>query len=168
MTTHDGTGAVDGASTVATPSFSVRSILADATIDLRLSILHPEKPRASLVYADDLQPTTWHAGAFSGRELVGVASVYVESPPGLVDRTAWRLRDMGVKELHRGHGCGRALLDACLAQIATCGGTVLWCYARPTAVPFYLAQQFVQRAGVVDLPEFGPRYLMTRPVDRSR
>ena len=144
--------------------FVVRAIPVEETYDLRHAILHPEQPRSFSSYAGDRHATTWHAGAFLDGEQIGIASIYREAPPDRQNDCAWRLRDMGVLTHVRRHGCGTALLEACLAHIASHRGTMFWCYARANAVPFYLAHRFQIDGDVIDLPGFGPRVIMSRPL----
>jgi GNAT superfamily N-acetyltransferase len=135
---------------------------------LRQALLHPDRLLEFSIYPADEAASTLHVGAFAAGALVGIASVYHESPPAAADAGAWRLRDMGVAESMRRRGCGSLLLRACLEHVAAQGGSQFWCNARPTAVPFYLAHDFRLREEAFVLPGFGPRYFMWRAVGVGR
>lgn len=127
-------------------------------------MLRPGQPSASLYYPNDDAPDTLHLGAFSGDELTGVASVYHEAPPGEQDQGAWRLRGMATLPAARRQGYGAALIRAGLAHVVSQSGTSLWCNARTTATPFYLALGFQQVGDGFALPDIGPHLFMRRPV----
>jgi GNAT superfamily N-acetyltransferase len=135
---------------------------------LRQALLHPDRPLEFSVYPADEAATTLHVGAFAAGTLVGIASVYHESPPAGANAGAWRLRDLGVSESMRRQGCGRLLLWACLEHVAVHGGSLFWCNARPTALTFYLAHGFRRLGEAFEIPGFGPRYFMWRTVGDGR
>ncbi len=107
-------------------------------------------------YPADQTPEAWHAGAFLGDDLIGIASLYREPPPGSADPDAWRLRGMAVLPEHQGRGYGQALVRA--------GGKLLWCNGRVSALAFYHSLGFAPQGDIFDLPVSGPHYLLVRPV----
>lgn len=156
---------------------AVRYIAATATYSLRAAVLRPGLPLEAAVFPGDTDPTTAHLGAFSGGELVGIASVYREAPPGAADAgaadagavdagpadaSAWRLRGMATLPQVRGQGFGKALVAACLEHVAARGGTRLWCNARTEAVGFYRKLGFATAGDEFDIPGVGPHYMMWR------
>ena len=44
---------------------------------------------------------------------------------------------------------------------------MLWCNARPTALPFYLAHGFRLHGDAFEMPGFGPRHFMWRGVGQT-
>lgn len=145
-----------------TRNHDVRPIAAEETRPLRHAVLRPHQPPAATAYPGDAAPETFHAGAFSDGELVGIASVYHESPPGAAEPGAWRLRGMAVLERARGNGHGEALIKTCVAYIRDRGGTYLWCNARTSAVPFYQKQGFQTLGEEYEAPGLGPHFFMQR------
>jgi GNAT superfamily N-acetyltransferase len=117
------------------------------------------------VYPGDDAPGTWHVGAYDEHgDLLGIASVYTQSPEGENDPCAYRLRGMAVLPQAQGQGCGRALVLACVSHVMAHGGTRLWCNGRVSALGFYEAVGFRPVGPEFDLPFSGPHYRMVRRV----
>jgi GNAT superfamily N-acetyltransferase len=144
----------------------IRPISAAETRPLRQRILRPHQTLAELVHAGDDAPDTLHVGAFIGAQLVGVASIHREAPPGAVGEM-WRLRGMAVEASERRRGCGRALVAACLAHATRHGGTVVWCNARIGALAFYQSLGFSISGNPFELPKIGVHYFMSRSLARA-
>jgi len=146
---------------------SIRSIRAQETLHLRAAILRPGQTKEQQVYPNDEASGSFHAGAYLDGELIGIASVFHEAPPGEQDEGAWRLRGMAVHEQARRQGIGRLLLECCLEHIEAQGGESLWCNGRVTALAFYQRLGFKERGEIFDVPESGPHYQMVRPIQIS-
>jgi ribosomal protein S18 acetylase RimI-like enzyme len=142
----------------------VRPITAEAARPIRQAVLRPGQPPESTRYPGDGHPAAWHAGAYVGDELVGIASIYPEAPPGQADPGAWRLRGMAVLPAFQGRGYGQALVRACLAHAQAQGGAALWCNGRVSALAFYRRLGFEPQGEVFDLPFSGPHYRLYRPL----
>ncbi|MCI0414550.1 GNAT family N-acetyltransferase [bacterium] len=140
----------------------IAAVSAEAVYPLRQSILRPEKAYDFSIYPADNIKSTLHLGAFLNGELTGIASIYLEAPPGGSVPGAWRLRDMGVVEGMRRKGYGSALLKACVDHISANQGSFFWCYARKAAVPFYLNRGFQLDERSFEMPGFGERFFMWR------
>ena len=135
----------------------VRPIAAAGTRPLRQRILRPGQAEHELVYPGDDEGDSLHVGAFDGEVLLGVASVYRQSPEGRPTRpTDWRLRGMAVVPEARRRGVGRALLDACEAHARARGARRLWFNARLDALPFYAASGYEGIGEEYELPGIGP------------
>lgn len=115
-----------------------------------------------LRYTGDDAWDSLHLGAYVDRELVGIASVVHETPPGEVGERAWRIRGMAVVEPMRGRGYGRALLERCVHHAQGHGATSVWCNARVGAVGFYRRCGFEVEGDRFDVPQVGPHYFMRR------
>lgn len=124
---------------------------------MRAAILRPGVPFEASVYPLDYDEESLHMGAFEGGELVTVASIFHEPPPGEDNPQAWRLRGMGTRPEMQRRGYGRAVLLKCIAHIARQGGTLLWCNARSDAVDFYRTLQF-ETVGVEEKTARGTSY----------
>ncbi len=144
-------------------TFTIRPITASETRLLRQAILRPHQTLEQLVFGGDDAPDSLHAGAFMDTQLVGIASVSRDPLPGETDPHAWRLRGMATVEKIRGTGCGRALVEACVAHVIARGGTVLWCNGRTSAMGFYRALGFETRGDEYESPAgTGPHYVFVR------
>lgn len=146
------------------PDVEVRFITAAETRPLRAAILRPGQPPETLIYPGDEADETAHFGAYSGGELVGIASVYREPLPHENDSNAWRLRGMATITAMQGRGYGRTILEACVEHVARQGGTVLWCNARTSAAGFYEAVGFHTIGDEFDIPGIGGHFVMSRRV----
>lgn len=145
------------------PELSIKRASIDEVRQLRNSILRPRFPPETCFYPGDEETITFHAGAFIGEELVGIASVFKEHPPFQKNPKAWRLRGMAVKEKVRHSGCGTTLIDVCINHINKMEGNLLWCNARIGALPFYKKNGFRVIGEQFYIPESGPHYVMWRP-----
>jgi GNAT superfamily N-acetyltransferase len=125
----------------------VRNISAEEAQPLRAAILRPGVPFEASVYPHDDDEESIHMGAFEDGELVTVASIFHEPPPGEEHQTAWRLRGMVTLPEVQRRGYGRAVLLQCISRIARRGATLLWCNARTDAVDFYRGLQFETEGG---------------------
>lgn len=125
----------------------VRVISAEEAQPLRAAILRPGLPFEASVYGLDYDEESLHMGAFENNELVTVATILHEPPPGEDKARAWRLRGMVTRPERQRRGYGRAVLLKCIAHIARRGATLLWCNARTDAVEFYRRLRFETEGG---------------------
>ena len=142
----------------------IRAISAAETRPIRHQVLRPHQPPESLVYPGDDTPDSLHAGAFLGGRLVGIASVSRQPFPGGPGLDTWQLRGVATLPEARRHGCGAALVRACIAHVAARGGAVLWCNGRTSALPFYRALGFEPRGEEFETPGTGPHLVMWREI----
>jgi predicted GNAT family N-acyltransferase len=126
----------------------------DAVRRLRDAILRPDFPPGGSVYPGDAAQETLHAGAFLEGELIAVASICRESPPGEADPLAWRVRGMATVSAWRGRGLASRLLTRCVEHAQSHGGARLWCTARATVSGFYVTHGFVTVGEAFTLAEF--------------
>ena len=139
----------------------IRPVSAEDVRPLRHRVLRPGQGFAETRYPGDEAGV--HLGAFSGDDLVGIASLYREDRAG-GPAGGWRLRGMATDAGVRGAGFGAALLAGCMGHVAAAGGTELWCNARLTAVGFYRRAGFQVVSDEFDVPGIGPHVVMTRAV----
>lgn len=137
----------------------VVAVTAAQTRPLRHLVLRPAQPVEATVYPGDEAPDTRHLGAFDDGHLVGIASLYRQARPGGPD-PGWRLRGMATAPPARGRGAGKALLHACRAHVAACGGGELWCNAREAARGFYVGTGFATVGAEFDIEGIGPHVVM--------
>ena len=139
----------------------IRKIKAEEAQPMRAAVLRPGLPFEASVYPQDADKEALHAGAFEGEEMVTVASIFREPPPGEANLKAWRLRGMVTLPQLQRRGYGRAVLLKCISHIAEQGGTLLWCNARIDAVEFYRSLQF-ETVGSEQKTERGTPYIQMR------
>jgi GNAT superfamily N-acetyltransferase len=141
----------------------IRFIGIEQARPLRRAILRPD-PAHTVDFPKDDDPETRHLGAYLDDELVGIATVSHQIPPG-EDRTdAWQLQAIGVSEKARGRGVGKTLVDHCLRYVRNQGGAVLWASGRTVVLPFYHSLGFQTRDEEY-VTETGPHYLIWRDVE---
>ncbi|MBC6990768.1 GNAT family N-acetyltransferase [Hymenobacter sp. BT491] len=106
----------------------IKSIKADATYDLRHSVLWPDKPRSYVMIAEDAEGH--HYGAFRGEELVSVISLFLEGDEA-------RFRKFATQPDCQRQGIGSALLTHTMQEARRLGARTIWCDARAEAAAFY-------------------------------
>lgn len=147
----------------------IRPLAAAQTRPLRSIVLRDGFiPAEALVYDGDDHPRAFHAGAFDGERLVGVATIYPEPMPAehvdAATGAAFRLRGMATLAEVRRAGHGRQLLEACFDHVRSHNASVIWCNARVVARPFYERLGFVTVGEVFQIDPIGPHYVMWRRV----
>jgi GNAT superfamily N-acetyltransferase len=121
----------------------VQRVAVEAIRPIRHGVLRPTAPPEHSQYPGDDDPTTLHLGAFVGGVLVGSATLIHQAPAHLPDeRHAWRLRGVAVLPQHRGLGLGQQMVRRALEHAQAHGGALLWFFANPPAVDFYLRLGF--------------------------
>ena len=129
---------------------------------LRGAILRPGLPAELSVYEHDDDPAAFHAGMFDGPTLIGVASVFNESPSGETPTSQWRLRGVCLLEPYRNRGLGEKLLGVCIAYASEADGSEIWCNAREQARPLYERLGFAVEGERYDDPVTGAHYRMRK------
>ena len=137
----------------------IRPVTAADVRPLRHRVLRPGQTFEETLYPGD--DAGVHLGAFSGDDLVGIASLYREDRAGGL-AGGWRLRGMATDAGVRGGGFGAALLAGCLEHVAAAGGSELWCNARMAAVGFYRRARFEVVSEEFDVPGIGPHVVMVK------
>jgi hypothetical protein len=77
------------------PDFSIRRVSSVEVVPVRQQELRPGYAIEACVFDHDDDADTAHWGAFRGKEMVGVASVYRRAAPGADDPCAWQIRGIG-------------------------------------------------------------------------
>jgi GNAT superfamily N-acetyltransferase len=113
------------------------------TRELRRSVLRPNLPPGAPLPGDELANAV-HLGAVGDDGTVlCTCFIYPDAPPWQPGREGgWHLRQMATHPEHRGRGLGALVLEAAVRQARECGGGLLWCNARESAIGFYLRQGF--------------------------
>jgi ribosomal protein S18 acetylase RimI-like enzyme len=142
----------------------IHIIPAIETLPLRAAVLRPHQSSVELIFPGDNAPDTLHLGAYADGEIVGIASLYHNPPPGESDLTAWQLRGMAVAPEVQRQGYGKALAEKCIEEVAARGGRILWCNARTPAVEFYRTLGFEVQGEEFHIPNVGPHFHMWRSI----
>lgn len=140
----------------------VHPVTAAQARTLRGAVLRPGLPAELNVYEHDDDASAFHAGIFDGPELIGVASVFNESPSGESPTSQWRLRGVCMLEPYRNRGLGEKLLGVCIAYVSEADGSAIWCNAREQARPLYERLGFTVEGERYDDPRSGPHYRMRK------
>ncbi|GIV23876.1 MAG: putative N-acetyltransferase YitI [Bacteroidia bacterium] len=151
---------------------SVLIVSAETVLPLRWAVLRPGWPREAARFEGDTDKRTYHFAAYTpSGEVVGVASFFQEPYPPLGEGpSVYRLRGMATHPAYqRQAGIGRTLLQKALSFLARQGITLVWCYARVEAVPFYAKQGFLrwEAAGIIDIPGVGPHEVWYYPLAKG-
>lgn len=153
---------------------SVTRVPAVVVRRLRTAVLRPTWTDRLATYPEDDAPATVHVSAVHGGAVVGVGTIYPETPPeahrgaipdaAYAPGAAWRLRGMATDEAVRGTGAGAAVLDGCFAAVRDGGGSFLWCNARSSAAGFYARMGLEPVGDEFDIRDIGPHFVMWRQV----
>ena len=149
------------------PLSKIQTIPASWTLPLRQVVLRPQLSTRQCQYQGDHDQHTHHFGAFIEDGLVGVASIFRESPPEKKITNSWRLRGMAVVEHAQRIGVGEKLLKACLEYIIVQDGVELWCYSRISALRFYERLGFKRKGKVFNFPHVGPVLFMLKSLENQ-
>jgi GNAT superfamily N-acetyltransferase len=130
--------------------------------ELRHLVLRPHQRPEELVYEEDGAPDALHLGAYEDGDLVAIASITREPPPGSADPASWRVRGMATLPEARGRGIGAELLGRCVEHARRHGASLVWCNGRVGARGFYERHGFAVTRGPFDIAGIGPHVELRR------
>lgn len=142
------------------PTQTIRSISAEQTYPLRLTVLRPNQTLADCVFPGDQELSTIHFGAYADDILVGVATLLHDQHAELGFSDPWRIRGMATDPSVRGFGHGKDLVRRCFDYTREQAGDGVWCNARASAEGFYRRLGFDVVGEEFDIPGIGPHYVM--------
>lgn len=117
----------------------------ERTRELRRAVLRPHLAPGDALPGDDV-PGVVHIGAIDDDGAVlGSCLIFPSACEWRPEAPAWQLRSMATAEPARGRGIGRAVADAAVESARRRGAAILWCHARETAAPFWLAAGWSNR-----------------------
>ncbi|KAG9011783.1 hypothetical protein FRB90_007083 [Tulasnella sp. 427] len=131
--------------TTSTRKVILRQIAAADTVQLRHSVLWPDKPASFVLLPED--EAGLHFGAFLAdgeHELISVISLFQEPLPDGQDASrslqhAARFRKFATSPEHQGRGIGTDLLSFAISQVKALWGVQwAWCDARVSAMDWYI------------------------------
>lgn len=144
----------------------IRTVDGSVTSDLRRRVLRPSWPAGSAMHGDR-EPGAVHVAAFDDDGVVVGTCLVLPAPfPYGPGPGQWQLRGMATADGLRGRGIGGDVLAGAVAEISARGGTLVWCGARTTAVPFYERHGFAAVGAEYTQEETGlPHFTMWRAVE---
>ena len=136
----------------------VKKIKPEETYSIRLNILRkgidlPYK------YKEDFDKDTFHLGAYSSKELLGVATFIRNGIDGFDDEQ-YQLRGMATLRKVRGKGFGKIIIDEARKILSKKNINTLWCNARKEAIPFYEKLNFNIIGEEFSVEKVGKHYRM--------
>jgi GNAT superfamily N-acetyltransferase len=137
----------------------IRRVDLEQIIDLRQAVLRQGLPRQAAYFEGDRADGARHYGAFDDGQLVGCATVHLNTWEG---RPAWQLRGMAITPTHQFRGIGREILAFVETDLAATPVHQLWCNARVPAAPFYQKLGWTIVSAPFEIPTAGPHVKMTR------
>jgi GNAT superfamily N-acetyltransferase len=148
-------------------TFSIRQVPVEVVRPLRHLVLRPGRPPDTVRIPEDDSADTWHLAAIAGDDVVGVMTLFADTPPPAVPTPAERFRWMAVHPDWQGRGVGRSLLHEAASRLQRRGAAHMWAHGRDSAQPFYERNGFdVYGAAFVD-PDTGiSHHIIAAPVDR--
>ena len=140
----------------------ISKITAEDTYVIRHQVLRsPDQELSSAFFEGDKLPTTIHLGAHFQNNLVGVLSLYINSPdyPEL-DGLSMQIRGVAVKDRFQGKGIGRVILTESITRAKELEVKYLWCNARTHVTDFYKSFDFKIHGNEFEVLTVGPHYRM--------
>jgi GNAT superfamily N-acetyltransferase len=113
----------------------IEQITPELTWRLRHEVLYPDIPIYKMWMDED--DDSYHFGAFTENQLVGVVSLFSKGMD-------YQFRKFAVHSSVQGQGVGKVLLDYVIAFARAEGAERSWCNARVRAIGFYLKSGFKQ------------------------
>lgn len=146
------------------PPLTLRDARLDEILPLRHAVLRPGRPFDTAHFEGDDEPDTRHLAAVlvDGGDVVGCLSL-LRRP--WQDEPAWQLRGMATRADLARRGIGAALLRHAEDSIRP---SLVWCYARLVAVPFYQHGGWTIVSPLFDIPGIGPHHAMTNQPPRRQ
>jgi GNAT superfamily N-acetyltransferase len=156
----------------------VQRVTAARVIPLRRKVLRQGMPAETAIFPGDDEPETFHLGAMSNGEIVGIATFLVRPYP--LDRDkgrAWQLRGMAVDPDLQGQGIGSRILDRAIELLRgeivprnnQHAPVTLWCNARIKAIEFYRQNGWIAEGELFDVANIGPHsYMRWQPESETR
>lgn len=125
----------------------IRFIKAVDTHPLRHLVLRPDLPLEECALPNDRDPKSFHLGAYSGQDLIGIGSFFAERHPELKGWKQFRLRGMVTHPDRRGQGVGTRLFDFAIDHLRSANADLLWCTVHIAAQGFYERRGFTVQDG---------------------
>jgi GNAT superfamily N-acetyltransferase len=140
----------------------IRFIRSRQTHRMRFLVLHAHQMLEDCDYPNDVNPESFHLGAYLQEQELAVASFYKEKHAALRGWKQYRSRGLAVHPHHRRQGVGRQLLTFALDHLKPQGIDLIWCNVRQDAEPFYVAMGFSAQGPPFEREGTGLHVLMSK------
>ena len=117
-------------------------------------MLRPDLGEDATVWPGDDDPRGGHYAVLGDDGAPLAVGTVIPEAPG------WRVRGMATAADARGRGLGAVVLAALIEHARAQGAELVWCAARPRAIPLYERAGFVAEGEQYDVPELGPHRRM--------
>ncbi len=141
---------------------NIETITVEQTWPIRNEILRPGLPLKSCQFEEDGLPSATHFGSVVQQQLTGIVSVYQINPAHELEGSGWQFRAMATLENVRGHGHGRALIEAMERFLIGQQADLSWCNARVTASGFYQKLGYITVGEQFEVPGVGSHWFMQK------
>ena len=143
-------------------SIITKLITTKQTYSIRQLLLRQGKPITSCMFKGDDLPTTFHLGAYSENNLIGVVSLFKKQHKNFTIKNQYQLRGMGVLANFQGKGVGKLLVKKAEASILKKGSNFIWMDAREKATHFYKKLDYYIVGELFNIPDVGLHHVMTK------
>ncbi len=139
----------------------VKPIPPSATYPLRHSVLWPHIALETDCTIDiDQREDAVHLGAFLGKKLVSICSLFEMKSEKLEHQKQYRLRAMATHPDFRNQDVGRKLVEFAIDLLREKHYDILWCDAREVALGFYSKIGFRIQGDWYEVPHVGKHKTM--------
>lgn len=127
------------------------------------NLTHLDEPYPVMVMATGNSTTTTRTISLrAGQQVIGVASVSRQLPPGPPMRGFYRIHGAAVRDGSCGHGGGYEVIEQCIRYAAAHEGRVLWCHASVAMLQVWRRYSFTVAGWPVAVQGGGAGVFMTR------
>ncbi len=109
-------------------------------------------------FPSDTQSRAHHMGAIVKGKIYGIASVYHEPRPAMVEGRSWRLQALAVAPGLRREGFGTALVEAASRHVLRNKGNLVWANVPVASIEFFRAMKFEVAGDAFEMHELGAHH----------
>lgn len=142
----------------------IKIISTEETFPLRIEILRKGIARDFHFVGDD-DKGTFHIGAFSDNECVGIASCMLKSHTLFTSKKVYQLRGMAIKKDIQNSGVGKEIILKTVEILENKNCKTVWCNARESALGFYEKMGFRIIGERFQIPKVGPHFVMYKNLE---
>lgn len=137
------------------PKINIKSITTKELYPLRESWLVEPGLIADPRFPGDGRSRAHHVGAVLQGTIIGIASVYNEPRPAMVEGRSWRLQGLAVMPRDRREGVGTSLVEAISRHVLRNKGNLIWANVPSDSCEFFAALKFEIAGDSFDVPGLG-------------
>lgn len=106
-------------------------------------------------FSGDGRSRAYHIGAVLQGSIIGIASVYNEPRPAMVEGRAWRLQGLAVMTRDRREGVGTSLVEAISRHVLRNKGNFIWANVPVDCCDFFRELKYEVAGDAFDVPGLG-------------